>query len=373
MMGNARKKIIVLGATGSIGSSCMDIARRFPDRFAVVGLSAHTDRNGLSALASEFSVSRPVLSGFQGQDALLEMIRDTEADIVVNGIAGASGLMPSRVALESGKDLALANKETIVMAGPLIQKLAAEKGRKLLPVDSEHSAVFNLIHAFGKESISEIILTASGGPFRTWDSARIAKATREDALKHPTWSMGSKITIDSASMANKGLEVIEACRLFDVPPDRVKVVVHPQSLVHSLVRTTDGVLYAQISKPDMRHPILSALTWPEYVANHLEPLSLESLCEMRFEPPRYADFPLLGLAYRAAGLGGLYTVAYNAANEVAVAAFLDGAIPFTALASTTAKVLERDWARECGTFEEILEADALARDAASDAIKEANA
>jgi 1-deoxy-D-xylulose-5-phosphate reductoisomerase len=364
MMNTLRKKIIILGATGSIGSSCVDIVRRNPEAFEIVGLSAHTDRNGLLALASEFGVKKTALSGANGEESILAMIAETEADIAVNGIAGASGLLPSKVALETGKDLALANKETIVMAGPLIRELAGKLGRKILPVDSEHSAVFNLMNEFGADSVEEIILTASGGPFRTWDSERIAKATREDALKHPTWSMGSKITIDSASMANKGLEVIEAVRLFDMPPDRVKVVVHPQSLVHSFIRTKDGVLYAQISNPDMRHPILSALSWPEYRPNHLEKLSFEKLCTMQFEPPRYQDFPLLGLAYRAAGLGGSFTIAFNAANEEAVAAFLAGTISFPALAEVTAKVMENDWAKEPSTFEEIIANDKKARELA---------
>jgi 1-deoxy-D-xylulose-5-phosphate reductoisomerase len=366
---NSLKKIIVLGATGSIGKSAIDLIRHFPDRFAVAGLSAHRDRAGLASLASEFGIGKAVLSGDSGEQALLEMIRETEADIVVNGIAGASGLLPSKASLESGKDLALANKETIVMAGNLVRALAAENGKKILPVDSEHSAVFNLIEAYGKESVSEIVLTASGGPFRTWERARLATVTPEDALKHPTWSMGAKITIDSASLANKGLEVIEAVRLFDMPPDRVKVVVHPQSLVHSFIRTTDGVLYAQVSPPDMRHPILSALSWPEYTPNYLEPLEFEKLCTMQFEPPRYEDFPLLGLAYRAAGLSGRYTIAFNAANEEAVAAFLNRTITFRGLAEITAKTLESDWSGEPATFEDVVEADALARSQAREYIK----
>lgn len=362
------KKILLLGATGSIGSSCIDIIRHNRDLFTIAGISAHRDKEGLLALSAEFGVGNTVLSGEAGTPALLSFIRETEADIVVNGISGASGLEPSIAALESGKDLALANKETIVMAGLLIRSLAEKHRRKILPVDSEHSAVFNLINAYGRESVSEIILTASGGPFRTWTRDRIATVKAADALKHPTWSMGAKITIDSASLANKGLEVIEACRLFDMSPERVKVAVHPQSLVHSLVRTNDGVLYAQISKPDMRHPILSALTWPEYRPNHLDALTFDQLCTMQFEPPRYADFPLLGLAFSAAGLAGCYTIAYNAANEIAVEAFLKGGISFPALAEVTAKVLERDWSREPGSFEEVFAADREARECARSAI-----
>ncbi len=359
-----QKKIIVLGATGSIGKSCIDILRHNPDLFKITGLSAHRDGEGLSLLEKEFGPCTCVLSLRDGEKKLLSMIRETEADIVVNGIAGSSGLLPSIAALESGKDLALANKETIVMAGPLIKRLAREKNGKILPVDSEHSAVFNLVNAYGRESIAEIILTASGGPFRTWASDRLPFITLSDALKHPTWSMGAKITIDSASLANKGLEVIEACLLFDIEPKRVKVVVHPQSLVHSFIRTTDGVLYAQISKPDMRHPIYSALTWPEYLPGHLEPLTFDQLCTMQFEPPRYSDFPLLGLAYKAAELAGCYTIAYNAANEIAVASFIGGVITFADLASVTERVLDLDWSKAPVSFDDVFFADSEARKSA---------
>lgn len=353
-----------MGATGSIGTSTLDIIRNHRDEFELAGIAAHTDSEGIQRIAEEFSIANTFLSGIQGQKEFLDFIRDTDADIAVNGIAGARGMLPSFAAIESGKDLALANKETIVMAGPLVRKLAADSGCSILPVDSEHSAVFNLIQSYGKESVAEIILTASGGPFRTWANDRIQQVKPEDALKHPTWSMGAKITIDSASMANKGLEVIEACRLFDLPPERVKVVVHPQSFIHSLIRTTDGVLYAQISKPDMRHPILSALTWPDFKSNSLEVIDFSAPFSMQFEPPRYADFPLLGFAYRAAALSGKYTIAYNASNEEAVGAFLAGKLSFPGLSSITASVLERDWTGEPATIEEICEADALARQTA---------
>lgn len=367
---NMKKRVIVLGATGSIGASSLDVIRRDPDSFSVVALSAHTDGKALSALASEFPGASSVLSGSEGESSLLAMIRDTDADIVVNGIAGASGLLPSVAALESGKDLALANKETIVMAGPLVRSLAKRAGRAILPVDSEHSAVFSLINALGAETISEIILTASGGPFRTWDEGRIRAATPADALRHPTWSMGSKITIDSSSLANKGLEVIEAVRLFDVTANSVKVVVHPESLVHSFVRTRDGVLYAQVSHPDMRHPILSALYHPERPENGLRPLSFEEAYSMHFEPPRRDAFPMLGLAYRAAALGCLYPVCYNAANEVAVETFLAGSLSFGGIAEVVAGVMDDDWSTEPASFEEVLEADRRARDSARQYVKE---
>lgn len=365
----AQKKIIVLGATGSIGNSTMDVVRQDPGRFKIVGLSANRSRDRLLALAEEFSISRPILAGITGQQDLLSMIRETDADIVVNGISGSSGLEPSRAALESGKDLALANKETIVMAGHLVRALARQNNRNIIPVDSEHSAVFSLINAFGQDAVNEIILTASGGPFRTWDHERIMKATPADALQHPTWSMGSKITIDSASLANKGLEVIEAVRLFDVDVQSVKVVVHPQSLVHSFVRTKDGILYAQVSDPDMRHPILNALMWPENNPNYLKPMNFDTSLAMQFEPPRYNDFPMLSLAYRCAGLSGRYTIAYNAANEIAVSAFLDGTILFGDISRLVALVIDRDWSGEPSTFDEVLEADTLARNHAREILK----
>lgn len=361
-----QKRIIVLGATGSIGASTIDVVRHDPERFKIVGLSANRSREALAALASEFSVTRPILAAETGEEELLSMIRDTEADIVVNGISGASGLQPSRVALESGKDLALANKESIVMAGHLVKGLARKTGKSIIPVDSEHSAVFSLINALGPHSVSEIILTASGGPFRTWDRDRIMKATPDDALKHPTWSMGSKITIDSASLANKGLEVIEAVRLFDVDVERVKVVVHPQSLVHSFVRTRDGVLYAQVSEPDMRHPIVNALLWPDNEPNYLAPMTFDTAIAMQFEPPRYADFPMLTLAYRCAALSGKYTIAFNAANEIAVSAFIGGRILFGEISTLVAAVLDRDWSGEPSSFEEVIEADGRARTCAKD-------
>lgn len=367
---NAAKRVIVLGATGSIGKSALDVIRRNPGRFEVAALSAHRDSRALSSLADEFPAATTVLSGTAGETALLSMIRETDADVVVNGIAGSSGLLPSVAALESGKDLALANKETIVMAGPLVRSTASKNGASILPVDSEHSAVFSLIDAYGKNAVSEIILTASGGPFRTWDERRIERATPADALKHPTWTMGSKITIDSASLANKGLEVIEAVRLFDLPPDAVKVVVHPESLVHSFVRTRDGVLYAQVSHPDMRHPIQAALFWPTPVENDLKPLSFDEAFTMNFEPPRREAFPMLGLAYRAASLGCLYPICYNAVNEIAVECFLSGTLPFGGIAEVVARVMQDDWSTEPSSYEEVLEADRKARTDAVRYVKE---
>ena len=234
-------------------------------------------------------------------------------------------------------------------------------------MDSEHSAVFNLIHQSRKENIDEIVITASGGPFREYTDEQLKTVSVEQALKHPTWNMGKKITIDSATLANKGLEVIEACRLFDMPAEKVKVVVHPQSLIHSLVRTNDGMLYAQISNPDMRHPIFGALVWPEIAHNYLEPFNLAGH-EMTFYPPRFDAFPMLSLAYECAKKNKSYTIAYNAANEIAVAAFIDKKCGFTDIPKIVEKVLEKDWSQEADSLDTIFAIDQKARNIAQELI-----
>lgn len=246
------------------------------------------------------------------------------------------------------------------MAWHLIQALAQKSGARIIPVDSEHSAIFSLIEKIGKENIAQILITASGGPFRTYAKEDLARVSVEDALAHPTWKMGKKITIDSATLANKGLEVIEACRLFDVSPEIVKVVVHPESIVHSLVRTKDGMLYAQLSDPDMKHPILSALTRPETAENYLQAFDLFDKT-LSFFRPRTEDFPLLAYAYEAAKRGASYTIAYNAADEVAALAFLDGKLSFTGIARVVRSVLDEDWSVLPESFEDVFKADAKAR------------
>lgn len=360
---------MVLGATGSIGTSCCDILAKNPDRFIPVLLSAQSSEKALNDLASSFGNIPSVLVSRDGEDTLHRMISDIDADIVVNGIAGSPGLRFSQTVLEAGKDLALANKETIVMAGPIIKDIARAHGTRILPVDSEHSAVFALLEAFGSAKIRKILLTASGGPFRTWESGAIYNATPEQALRHPTWSMGAKITIDSASMANKGLEIIEAVRLFDLTPDQVDVVIHPQSLVHSLIQTIDGMLYAQISDPDMRHPILAALDWPDVHENHLEPFDLSNNITFEFSSPRYDAFPMLSLARESVASGGSYTIAYNAANECAVSAFLEHTIPFGAIAEVTGEVLEKDWSGNPGSINDVIEADTRVRSVTASLLK----
>jgi len=369
------KRIIILGTTGSIGKNTLDIVRSDREEFSIAGLSAHTNETELLKTAEEFGISGSLALtgketsdqriGYTGREGLLRMIRETDADIVVNGIAGSSGLMPSVAALESGKHLALANKETIVMAGSLIKKLASEKNLLILPVDSEHSAVFNLLRGRNPKEIAQIILTASGGPFREKPIEEFGRITLEETLKHPTWAMGMKISIDSATMANKGLEVIEANELFDMEGSRIKVLIHPQSMVHSLIRTADGEMYAQISEPDMRMPIQNALTYPEIRHNPYGFLDLADRT-LNFYAPDMEKFPMLALAYEVLKLGGGYKIAYNAANEIAVKAFTEGSIGFTDIHRIVEKTLNLDWGDTPGNFESVLETDKKVREAASE-------
>lgn len=359
------KKILVLGATGSIGTSTLDIARNMKDDFKIAGITAHTNSKKLEMLKSEFHCAAS-LTCEEGAEGIQRIIDETKPDIAVNGIAGSAGLIPSKIILENGIDLALANKETVVMAWHLVKSLANKTGARIIPVDSEHSAVFCLINQCKKENVSEIIITASGGPFRNYSAEQLENVTLSDALKHPTWSMGQKITIDSATLANKGLEVIEATRLFDMPPEKISVAVHPQSYVHSIVRTNDGMLYAQISDPDMKHPIFQSLVYPENKKNYLQPFNLFDK-EFQFYRPRYDDFPMLSYAYDAAKKNGGYTTAFNAANEVAVRFFTEGKIKFTGISKVTAAVLERDFSAAPETFGDVFETDARARHYAEDA------
>jgi 1-deoxy-D-xylulose-5-phosphate reductoisomerase len=356
-----KKRVAVLGATGSIGKSALDVIGRDKDGFEAVLLSAHSDREGLAKLGRDWPGAVCVLSGGPGgRERLLAALADAGADITVNGIAGAAGLEPSVAAIDSGSDLALANKETAVMAGPLVLRRAAEKNVKVIPVDSEHSAIFHLIRAHGFEALDEILLTASGGPFRTCSRAEMEGVTPEAALAHPTWNMGPKITIDSASMANKGLEIIEAVRLFNLPPEKIKVAIHPQSVVHSMIRLRDGTVYAELSRPDMRQPISRALYWPEIRPAAFDRLDFDALT-LEFSRPDEERFPMLGLAFEAARQGGLYPCAYNGANEIAVAAFLERRIGFLAIGRIADYVLNRDWSRDAADIASVVEADAEAR------------
>jgi len=374
------KRVIVLGSTGSIGTSALDIIKNNRDDFEVVAISANTNEKDLLKQAESFNVKNIALSGkipesdkirFTGLHSITQIIEETEADIVVNGISGAVGMAPSVAALKSGKDLALANKETMVMAGPLI-KILAEKHRSLiLPVDSEHSALFYLMEGKKREQIDEIIITASGGPFRGYNKEQLENVTAAQAMKHPTWDMGYKISIDSASLANKGLEVIEAWRLFDISLDKIKVLVHRQSYVHSIIRTTDMAMYAQISNPDMRLPIQNALYYPAMKAVPSTFLDLAGK-DLSFTKPDEENFPMLSLAYKAAESEGSYPIVYNAVNEVAVQALVDGKIRFTGIAELTEEMLKLDWAHTAQSFDEVLEIDQKARLEAEKVIKVKN-
>lgn len=380
-----KKRIIVLGCTGSIGKSTLELVREFPELFEVVGLQAHTNEKELLDLGKEFSCTQLCLTGknigadvlnsriiYYGKSSINNLIKYTEADIVVNGISGAEGLIPSVTTLKSGKNLALANKETMVMAGSIIKKIAKENNVKILPVDSEHSAIFSLIEKCGIKNIANITITASGGAFKNFSKDELENATLEQALQHPTWNMGPKITIDSATLANKGLEVIEANQLFDLPAEKINVVIHPQSLVHSFVQTNDGDLYAQISKPDMRHPILTALTYPDVIENSLDKIDFTKPFQMEFLPPRFDDFPMLNLAYDVLKKGGSYPIVYNAVNEIAVGAFRNKQIKFTEIAKLVEKTMALDWSKNCTEIDEVVQIDYQARNNALQILKELN-
>jgi 1-deoxy-D-xylulose-5-phosphate reductoisomerase len=372
-----KKRVAVLGATGSIGKSAMDVLRDQKDRFQPVLLTARSDAKGLLKLKEEFPAALTALADnaaaegarfdFTGGDGLLNAIAACEADIAVNGVSGAAGLEPSVAVIKAGADLALANKETIVMAGRIVFALAAEKKVRVIPVDSEHSALFKLIEAHGKDNVSEIILTASGGPFREYSRETLSGVTPKEALAHPTWNMGPKITVDSATLANKGLEVIEAAGLFGFPPEKIKVAIHPQSVVHSMVRLKDGAVYAQMSKPDMRLPIHEALTWPETVCSPFGVLDFASL-SLTFEKPDLERFPMLALAYQALSCGEFLSVAYNAANETAVDAFLKEKINFLEIPRIVGYVLDKsvNSGKRLESIEAILAADREARKMAED-------
>ena len=354
------KRVLVLGSTGSIGTNTLNIIKYMPEDFTLCGVQAHSNKERLLEISQKANCPYLLTSEDNSPLAFQKLIDESKPDIVVNGISGAAGLLPSKIVLESGISLALANKETIVMAGDLIKELAYDKGAKIIPVDSEHSAIFCLTEKIGKENISKIVITASGGPFRTLTKAELEQVTIEQALNHPTWQMGKKITVDSATLANKGLEVIEAAKLFDVTADKIEVVVHPQSLIHSLVRTNDGMLYAQISEPDMKHPILNALTWPENKQNYLEPFDLFDKT-MTFFKPRLQDFPMLSYAFECVKFGKAYPIAFNAANEVAVNAFLEEKISFQAISRVVRSVLDKNWNHKIKNFDDVFAADEEAR------------
>ena len=350
------KRVALLGATGSIGVQAIDIVERNPE-LELCALMSGTQP--LAELAAAHGVEHVQVGG--DVTALLDAC---EPDLVLNAIVGFAGVGATMWALERGITLALANKESLVAAGELAVAAQQRGGGLLIPVDSEHSALFQCLEGRSPETIASLVLTASGGPFRGWGRERLARVTPEQALTHPTWSMGRKISVDSATLANKGLELIEAHWLFGVPYDRVEVVVHPTSMVHSLVRFRDGALLAHIGHPDMTVPISFALTYPDRAATGAAPLDLAAGLELRFEAPDLDAFPLLRLAREAGELGGTFPCAYNAANEVAVAAFLDGRIGFLEIADIVERVLGEIDGTPAGDIDELVAADAQARRAA---------
>ena len=373
------KGLTILGATGSIGQSTLDVVSRHPERYRVRALSAHRAADALLALCLRHAPRHAVLSGMAedagvrrkfsdagcrsellfGASALERIAADAECDVLMAAIVGAAGLPPTIAAARAGKRLLLANKEALVMAGPLFMQAVRASGATLLPIDSEHNAVFQCFT--DKTFVRKIVLTASGGPFRASPLERLAQVTPEEACAHPNWVMGRKISVDSATMMNKGLEVIEARWLFDVPPERIEVVIHPQSIVHSLVEYLDGSMIAQMSNPDMRVPIAHALGFPERIESGAHSLDLTLVKTLSFEPPDADRFPCLGLAYAALGAGGTAPAALNAANEVAVAAFLDGRLRYTAIPQVIEHALEHSDTVPADSLEAILEADRLAR------------
>lgn len=356
------KNIVILGSTGSIGTQTLDVVRRLPDRLRVVGLSAHRNETLLRQQAQEFAVPLQALEWGDGAD-LARLAAQDDVDLVVVSVAGAVGTQATLAALEAGKDVALATKEVLVAAGEIVMATARKSGARILPIDSEHSAIFQCLQGSDIKSVRRLLLTASGGPFRTWSKKRMAQATLTDALHHPTWpSMGRKITIDSATLMNKALEMIEARWLFDVPIEQVEVVVHPQSVVHSLVEFHDGSVLTQLGLPDMRAPIEYALLYPERIDIDLPRLDITKLARpLTFEPVDEERFPSLGLARRAAQAGGALPAVMNAANESAVGAFLAEKISFPAITALVEDTMNGHDVQTHPALDGILDADRWAR------------
>ena len=415
-----RKRVVVLGATGSIGQSALKVAHDIPDRMEIVGLAANSNAEKLAAAANQVRPKAVCLTDtsridalrgaldyqpeiFSGEAGLCEIAALAEADMVLIAIVGTGGLRPALAAMAAGKDLAVASKEILVMAGEIVMRTARERGLHVLPVDSEHNAIFQCLEgkfsesskrstlnaqhptskpegsalgagnsAFDVSDVRRLILTASGGPFRDTPRAEFDVITVEQALKHPTWNMGSKITIDSATLFNKGLEMIEAHWLFGVGMDRVEVVVHPQSIVHSMVEFADGSTLAQLSYSDMCFPIQYAVTWPDRVPNSLPPLDFAKLARLEFIAPRYDDFPALNLARRAGTSGGTLPAVLNAANEVAAAAFLNRQIRFPSIWQTVGQVMDAHTIVAHPDLDAILRADQWARAEAEKHVKTLN-
>lgn len=386
--------VTVLGSTGSIGVSTLDVLARHRERFRVVALSAHRDVDKLygqclahrpeyaamadPAMAAQLShrlaTQASEVRVLAGPRALEELATLPETDYVMAAIVGAAGLLPALAAVRAGKRLLLANKEALVISGRLFMNEAERHGALILPIDSEHNAVFQCMPAGFRQGLTRvgvrrILLTASGGPFRTFPVERLGEVTPEQACAHPNWRMGRKISVDSATMMNKGLEVIEACWLFQTEPDRVEVVLHPQSVIHSMVEYADGSVLAQMGNPDMRTPIAHALAWPERMASGVASLDLFSVARLDFERPDSARFPCLSLSYEAVRRGGAAPAVLNAANEVAVQSFLEGRLPFTGIARVIEATLATAWSTGGESLDAVLAADAEARTRAEEHVR----
>ena len=370
------RKLAILGSTGSIGTQALDVAARHSDRFAVTAIVAHSSAEKLFEQVRAF---RPQIAALTvepkeipddikdacqwmfGENVLLDVVRACDADDVLVSVVGIAGLAAVMESLKCGKRVLLANKEPLVAGGELVTEAAQKAGHPLLPVDSEHSAIFQCLQGAGPNKPRRLILTASGGPFRTWKKEDILLATKEQALKHPNWNMGRKITIDSASMMNKALEVIEARWLFDMPPERIDVLIHPQSVIHSMVEYADGAVMAQLGTPDMRLPILYAMSWPERLPTGGKRLDFEALSALTFEKPDLNRFPGLGLAYQALACGGTMSAILNGANEIAVDAFLHDRIRFGQIAQLVEETMASVPVTQHPTLEQVFESDLKAR------------
>jgi 1-deoxy-D-xylulose-5-phosphate reductoisomerase len=378
--GNSKpKRIAVLGATGSVGASALEVIAASGGRLEAVALSAHSrfDRllqqaiavkprwviatDGRAAKKFNWRKLPQTTELLTGPDALKQIVGHDEVDTVLAAIVGSAGLESTWAAIDAGKTVAIANKETLVAAGPLVSKLARQRGATLLPVDSEHSAIFQALKCGAPREVERLVLTASGGPFRTWDTEALRQVTVDEALAHPTWDMGPKITVDSATLMNKALEIVEARWLFDLPAEQIAVMIHPQSIVHSMVEFVDGSTIAQLSPPDMRLPIQYALEYPHRRAAVSPRLDWTQRMTLEFEPPDLARFPALELGFRAAREGGSAGVVVNAANEAAVGQFLDGELHFTEIVPACASVLESHHFNPSPTFEELRKLDRWAR------------
>jgi 1-deoxy-D-xylulose-5-phosphate reductoisomerase len=376
---STRRRIVVLGSTGSIGLNCLDVVAHLKDRLQIVGLSAHSNWEMLFDQANRWKPRWITLTNpdvlyprknaqiearcqvLYDEEGIATMVSDPEVDVVVIAIVGAAGLQGTWAALEAGKTVAVANKETLVMAGPLVMDLAHKRGARVIPVDSEHSAIFQALQNGRPHEVERVVLTASGGPFRGRTREQLSEVTVQDALRHPTWRMGPKITVDSATLMNKALEVIEARWLFGLDPDQIEVIIHPESIIHSFVEFIDGSVLAQLSPPDMRLPIQYALTWPDRVAGPARKLNWKELQALHFEQPDRDTFPALQLGYEVARRGGTCGAILNAANEAAVSRFLAGDLAFLDIARACRDVLAHHHYSTRPTLAELQAADRWAR------------